>query len=376
MAGSWIEIDRQRLFANVAMFRKRLGKACQLMAVVKGNAYGHDAFLVSEAIQGKVDWFGVNSVQEAVDLSMVGIDRRPRRPFIVLGHTEADSAETIVSRGFRQALFRRDVAEALSRAAKKLSRPAYVHLKIETGLYRLGVAPKELAGFARFLTELDGLVVEGVYTHFADVEDPASDFYREQLRQLRDTLEVVRKHGLEPTLVHASPSAGALLRDQDEMALARVGIGLYGIWPSVDTRDALDNLNLELKPVLTWKCRIAQVKSVPAGASVGYDRTYRASSDRRIAVIPVGYYDGLDRSLSGRGAVLVRGRRAPIVGRVAMNMTMIDVTEAAAEEDDEVVLIGEQGEEILTAEEIASWSDTIAYEVVARLPRELPRTIG
>ena len=134
MAGSWIEIDRQRLFANVAVFRKRLGKACQLMAVVKGNAYGHDAFLVSEAIQGKVDWFGVNSVREAFELSMVGDDRSLRRPFIVLGHTEADSAETIVSRGFRQALFRRDVAEALSRAAKKLSRPAYVHLKIETGL--------------------------------------------------------------------------------------------------------------------------------------------------------------------------------------------------------------------------------------------------
>lgn len=343
------------------------------MAVVKANAYGHDASLVSEAIQDKVDWFGVNSVREAFELSMVGVDQRPRRPFVVLGHTEADHAETIVARGFRQALFRRDVAEALSRAAKKLSRPAYVHLKIETGLYRLGVTPQELAGFARFLTELDGVVVEGLYTHFADVEDPASDFYQEQLRQLWDTLAVLRKQGLEPSLVHASPSAGALLHDQDKMALARVGIGLYGIWPSVGTRDALE---LELKPALTWKCRIAQVKSVPAGASVGYDRTYRASTDRRIAVIPVGYSDGLDRSLSGRGFVLVRGQRAPIVGRVAMNMTMIDVSEVAAEEDDEVVLIGEQGDEILTAEEIASWSDTIAYEVVARLPRELPRTIG
>ena len=374
MAGSWIEIDRRRLLANVAVFRKRLGSACQLMAVVKGNAYGHDAFLVSEAIQGKVDWFGVSSVREAFELSMVGVDRRPRRPLIVLGHTEADSAETIVARGFRQALFRRDVAEALSRAATKLSRPAYVHLKIETGLYRLGVTPQELAGFARFLKELDGLIVEGVYTHFAHVEDPTSDFYQEQLRQLWDTLEVLRKQGLEPSLVHASPSAGALLHARDKMALARIGIGIYGIWPSVDTRDALDDL--ELQPVLAWKCRIAQVKSVPAGASVGYDRTYRAPTDRRIAVIPVGYSDGLDRSLSGRGSVLVRGRRAPIVGRVAMNMTMIDVSEAAAEADDEVVLIGEQGDEILTAEEIASWSDTIAHEVVARLPRELPRTIG
>ncbi len=370
MAGSWIEIDQERLLTNVAAFRKRLGTECALMAVVKANAYGHGATAVAAALTARVDWFGVDSVNEALKLRLAHVDK----PILVLGHTEPKLLQGVVDHGFRQVLFRRDTAEVLSAEALRLGKPAYAHLKIETGLHRLGVPPKELPSFAQFLAGLEGIVVEGVYTHFADVEDPQSGFYQEQLEQLSEALTLLRTHGLEPSLVHASPTAGAILHDPGEMTLARVGIGLFGIWPSVATRGAAKDIGI--LPVLSWRCRIAQVKSAPAGASVGYDRTYRVASERRIAVIPVGYYDGFDRSLSGRGAVLVRGHRVPVVGRVAMNMTMIDVTEASAEEDDEVVLIGEQGGESITAEDVAAWSDTIAYEVLARLSPELPRTIG
>ncbi len=369
MAGSWIEIDRERLLANVAAFRKRLGDVCQLMAVVKANAYGHGSLVVVPALVDHVDWLGVDSVREAMELSLTRA-----KPVLVLGHTEPDLLESVVNRGLRQVLFRRDTAEALSHAAHELGKPAYVHVKIETGLYRLGVPLTELSSFARYLAGLEGVVVEGVYTHFADIEDPNSTYYQEQIELLRDALAVLRANDIEPAWVHVSPTAGVLLHAPEEMTIARVGIGLYGVWPSPETRDAARDLKLQ--PVLSWKCRIAQVKSVPAGASVGYDRTYRASSERRIAVIPVGYYDGIDRKLSGRGAVLVRGVRAPVVGRVAMNMTMIDVTEASAEEDDEVILLGEQGNESITAEEVGAWSGTIGYEVLARLSRELPRTIG
>lgn len=370
MAGSWIELDRERLLANAAVFRALLGDRCAFMAVVKADAYGHGATTVAAAIADRVDWFGVDSVGEAMELGIAGVER----PTLVLGHTEADRLELVVSRGFRQVLFRRDTAEGLSRAADALGKPAYVHVEVETGLHRLGVPGNDLSDFVAFVSGLDGIVVEGVFTHFAEVEDPSSRFYEEQLGKLEEAVATLRAHGLEPPLVHAAPTAGALLHDRGALTLVRIGIGLYGIWPSVATREATRRVNL--RPVLSWKCRIAQVKMVPAGASVGYDRAYRASSERRIAVIPVGYYDGFDRSLSGRGAVLVRGRRAPIVGRVAMNMTMIDVTEASAEPGDEVVLIGEQGDDAITAEDVAAWSDTIAYEVVARLSRELPRTIG
>jgi alanine racemase len=365
VAGSWIEVDRERLVANVGVFRQRLGATCALMAVVKANAYGHGAAWVLKALAPHVDWFGVDSLSEALYAT---------RPTLILGHTEPKLLDVVVARGLRQVVFRRDTAAALSRAATRLQKPAYVHLKIETGLHRLGVTLVELPDFARELAGLDGIVVEGVYTHFAEVENPQSMFYREQLDALNDALEVLQTHGIEPSLVHAFPTAGVMLHHPVKTNLARVGIGLFGIWPSRETRDAA--AGLEIQPVLSWRCRIAQIKSVPAGASVGYDRRYRASGDRRIAVIPVGYADGFDRSLSGRGMVIVRGRRAPVVGRVAMNMTMIDVTETEAQEDDEVVLIGEQGGASITAEDVAAWSDTIAYEVVARLSRELPGPIG
>lgn len=339
------------------------------MAVVKADAYGHGAHGVARVVSDSVDGFAVDSVSEALGLGSGGENKRT----LVLGYSHDAWLESVVDQGLRQVVFRRDSAAALARAAAKLDKPAYVHLKVETGLHRLGVPLEELASFARFVAGLDGVIVEGVYTHFSDVEDPSSVFYREQLDRLADALAVVRANGLEPTFVHASPTAGAVLHGEETTAIARVGIGLYGIWPSPETRDAARDL--ELKPVLSWKCPIVQIKTVPPGASVGYDRTYRASSERRIAVIPVGYYDGFDRKFSGRGAVLVRGVRAPVVGRVAMNMTMIDVTETSAEEEDEVVLIGEQGSESISAEELAGWSDTIAYEVLARLSSAIPRNI-
>jgi alanine racemase len=361
LSHSWIEIDERRLRGNARFFRELLGSRTKLMAVVKANAYGHGARLVAPRLRSDVDWFGVDSLEEAEELKSAGIEE----PILIMGHTEPADAGRVVHGGFRQVLFRRDVAEALSKAAKAEKKSARVHLKVETGLNRLGVEPKDIL---ELVEGLEGLEVEGVYTHFADVEDPESTFFRRQIEKLREAVA-----GLPgPLLVHASPTAGALLHPEAALTLARVGIGLYGIWPSPATRRAMEG-RAALSPVLTWKSRIAQVKTVPAGGTVGYDVTYRAPSERRIAVVPVGYCDGYDRRLSNRGRVLVGGRRAPVVGRVAMNMFMADVTEVAARDGDEAVLLGEQGEESLTAEEMAETIGTIAYEVLARLSPRLPR---
>ncbi len=360
MGHSWIEIDAERLLQNVNRFRKLLGSDTKLMAVVKANAYGHGARLIVPLLRSRVDWFGVDSLEEAEELSSAGV----REPVLILGHTEPEDAERVVSGGFRQVLFRRDVAVALSQAASKLKRSARVHLKVETGLNRLGVAPRDVPSLT---FGLEGLAIEGVYTHFADVEDPESLFYQRQVETLRAAASL-----FEGALVHAFPTAGALLHPGESVGIARVGIGLYGIWPSPSTRSAAKS-KAALSPVLSWKSRLAQVKSVPAGGTVGYDVTYRASADRSIAVVPVGYADGFDRRLSNRGSVLVRGKRAPVVGRVAMNMFMVDVTGSDVREGDEVVLIGGQGGASITAEEIAESIGTIAYEFLARLNPRLPR---
>ena len=363
MGHSWIEIDARRLHENVRLFRRILGSETKLMAVVKANAYGHGARLIAPLLRSDVDWFGVDSLEEAEELSAAGVSE----PVLIMGHTEPADAERVVAGGFRQVLFRRDVAEELSNAAKRQKKPARVHLKIETGLNRLGVEPGDAA---KLVEGLEGLSIEGVYTHFADVEDPESTFYRRQIETLR---EAHRRFEGSP-LVHALPTAGALLHPGESLAIARVGIGLYGIWPSPSTRRAAESGGA-LSPVLTWKSRLAQVKTVPAGGTVGYDVTYRAPTESRVAVVPVGYADGFDRRLSNRGRVLVSGRSVPVVGRVAMNMFMTDVTDADAREGDEVVLIGEQGEERITAEEIAESIGSIAYEVLARLSPRLPRRV-
>lgn len=368
MGGSWIEIDEARLLGNLRRFRDALRPDTLLMAVVKANAYGHGARLVVPLLRGRVDWLGVDALGEAQELAEVGVEA----PVLILGHTETGAAAEVVRIGARQVLFRRDVAEALASAAAKLGMPARIHLKIETGLHRLGVPWKEAGEWGEWLRTLPGLQLEGVYTHFADVEDVESSFFQTQLARLEEAVAALRSSGHDRLLVHAAPSAGALLHPEDAgLGLVRVGIGLYGLWPSSGVRGAASRGGLE--PVLSWKCRLAQVKAVPEGATVGYDLAYRAPSDRLVGIVPAGYADGYDRGLSSRGQVLVRGRRVPVVGRVAMNMFMVDVTGTGASRDDEVVLLGEQGEASITAEEMAGWIDTIAYEIVARLNPRLPR---
>jgi alanine racemase len=373
MGSSWIEIDACRLRKNVDLFRRRLEAEAMLMAVVKANAYGHGASVVASLAAERVDWWGVDAIDEAEEIQPVA----PRRPVLVLGHTEPKDAERVVAGGFRQVLFRRDMGEALARAARRVGREAIVHLKVETGLHRLGVPLSDLGAWAEWLRELPGVTLEGVYTHFADVEDPKSTLVREQLSRLREALRTLEGAGYPRLLVHAVPSAGALLHTRTGLSIARVGIALYGIWPSEATRREVEarTPGMELQPVLSWKSRLAQVKTVPANASVGYDLTYRAPAPRLIGVVPVGYADGYDRRLSNRGFVLVRGRRAHVVGRVAMNMFMVDLTGLSAREDDEVVLLGEQGGASVTAEDLAEATGTITYEVVARLNPRLPRRI-
>ena len=280
--------------------------------------------------------------------------------------------------GFRQAVYRQDVVEALSVEAKKLGKPARIHLKIETGTNRLGIPLEEVASFGRRAADLPCIEVEGVYTHFSNIEDTLDpSFALTQLERFRKSVKTLEEVGVRARVIHAAATAGILLYPETHFSMVRLGIGAYGIWPSRETRIAARERGhqVTLRPALTWKTRIAQVKNIDAGEYVGYGLSYQAPRPTTIAIIPVGYYEGYDRKFSNLGSALVRGKRAPVIGRVAMNMTMLDVTEAGPGEGDEVVLLGRQDGAEITADELGDKIGTISYEVLARINPLLERRI-
>jgi alanine racemase len=371
---TWLELDGTGFLRNVEAFRGILRPETGIMVVVKANAYGHGLRELALLAGRAADWLGVNSVDEANLVAAY----KSGKPVAILGHSELESAETIVLNDYRQVVYRRDVAEALSRAAVKLGKTAYVHLKIETGTNRQGIAVDDLEGFVQSIQALPALAFEGAYTHFANIEDTLDpSFAQSQLHRFHQALGILERLNVRPSRIHTAATAGALLYPETGFAMIRLGIGAYGIWPSRETQLAARERGrlIKLTPVLTWKTRIVQIRKVPAGDSVGYGLTYQASRTIRVAVLPIGYYDGYDRKLSNSARVLVRGQFAPVIGRIAMNMTMIDVTDIDAETDDEVVLIGHQGNHEIRAEELAEKSGTIAYEFLSRINPLLPRIV-
>jgi alanine racemase len=371
---SWIEIDAQRLRNNIDAFRTTIAPTTSLMVVVKANAYGHGLETVAPLAAERADWLGVNCIDEALTITELKI----QKPIAILGHTPLEQMDAVVRNEYRQVLYRVDVARALSQASVQLGIPAKVHLKIETGTNRQGIAVDKLVAFIDEVKKLPGLEIEGAYTHFANIEDTLDPSFAEsQVQKFRQALDILKGLNIRPPQVHASASAGALLYSDMDFSMVRVGIGTYGIWPSRETQIAARERGrkLSLAPVMTWKTRVAQVKDVSAGEYVGYGLTFRASRAMKLAVLPIGYYDGYDRKLSGSGRALIHGQPASIVGRVAMNMTMLDVTDVGANLDDEVVLLGRQGNAEIRVEELAEKIGSIPYEVVARINPLIPRLL-
>jgi alanine racemase len=369
---SWIDIDRQRLRSNIEAFRNLIAPGTAMMVVVKANAYGHGLEVVARVAADHADWLGVNNVDEAMAITVTGIGN----PIAILGHTLLDRVDDVVRNGYRQVLYRLDVAEALSRSAEKLHMAAKTHLKIETGTNRQGIALSDLEMFLERVRKLPGLEIEGAYTHFANIEDTLDpSFAQAQVRRFQEALATIEGAGFRLTHVHGSATAGAVLFAEMGFTMVRLGIGAYGIWPSRETQVAARERRrtIQLQPVLNWKTRVVQVKNILAGEYVGYGLTYQARRPMRVAVVPIGYYDGYDRKLSNSGRALVRGQFAPVVGRIAMNMTMLDVTDTTVEVDDEVVLLGRQGDAEIRVEELSEKIGTIPYEVVARINPLIPR---
>ncbi len=373
---TWVEVDTSALLSNLHAFRRRLGPGVELAHVVKSNAYGHGLELVAaeDAASGIVHRLAVISVDELLRVRAIGV----RLPVLVMGYVPTGAWASVVDAEGSPVVFNRESLEALSRAASERGREVAVHLKVETGTHRYGIPEAELLDYLGLVRSLPGLRLEGMTTHFANIEDTTDHSYaQEQLDRFRRAVEQAREAGFELPVPHAACSAAAILFPESSFAMARVGISSYGIWPSKETRVSsrhVEGAQMDLRPALSWKTRVAQVKTVSAGSYIGYGCSWKAPAETRIAVLPIGYADGYDRGLSNVGHVLIHGRRAPVRGRICMNVTMVDVThhpEVALE--DEVVLIGRQGEEEIRAEDLASWCGTIAYEIVSRIGSHVPR---
>jgi len=373
----WIEIDRRALVHNAGRFRAFLGPGQKLMAVVKANAYGHGLLEASDIVlRAGADWLGVNSVEEGAALREAGVGA----PILVLGAVLLEDLERAVRSDLRLTVYSRETADALGRVAAKLKKKARVHLKVETGTQRQGVRAGDLLPMARRILSRRGLLLEGLSSHFANIEDTTSSAYPDtQLSLFRAAAARLERAGIEIPMKHMSCTAASILFPATYFDMIRVGIGLYGLWPSKETLLSCrlqKRKPVELRPVLSWRSRIAQVKPVPKGAFIGYGGTFRTTRTSRLAVIPVGYYDGYDRKLSNAAYVLIRGRRAAVRGRVAMDFITADVTDIpGAGLEDEVTLIGRDGREAITAESLASLAGTIGYEILARLNPQIPRIV-
>jgi alanine racemase len=363
----WAEIDLAAVRANVEAF-VRLTEPARVIAVVKADGYGHGAVMVGRAaLLAGAKTLAVALVEEGLQLRDAGIDA----PVLVLSEPVPEAAQTVVEERFVPVVYTTGGIDALAKAvATHGTEPLPVHLKVDTGMHRVGCDPEAALDLAGYIAERPELALAGVCTHFAVADEPDNEYTEEQRQRFERALAALRAHGIDPGVVHACNTAAAITCPSARYDFVRIGIGLYGIPPAPVLADAV-----ELAPVMSVKARISHVQRLPAGEGISYGLRYRTDRDTTIATVPAGYADGVPRELSQRGGeVLVRGRRAPIAGTVTMDQLMVDVRDAPVEVGDEVVLIGRQGDEEITAQEWATHMDTIAYTIVCGIGPRVPRT--
>ena len=367
MLRTWVDIDRRAIRHNFKVFRQFLEKKTKILAVVKSNAYGHNITEFSKELSLlRVDVLGVDSLLEALAIRREKIDT----PILVLGHTLPSMVEDARKKDIAITVSSFDMLTHLYGKTKS-RKPLLVHIKIDTGMHRQGFQLHELPKLITFLLgqkNNKAVKVEGLYTHFAEAKNPRSgDSTRRQIDELHTWIEAFTRSGFSP-VVHASATAGTLLYPQAHFDMVRIGIGMYGLWPSTDIEQFYAQKKEKLEPVLSWKAVVSEVKDVRKGERVGYDFTEMLTRDTTLAVIPVGYWHGLPRALSSKGRVLIHGRSARILGRVTMGMIVVDVTDIkGVRSGDIAVLLGKDGEEEIKAQELALFSGTTQYEIVTRL---------
>lgn len=366
MLTTYAHVNLTSLVHNLSQIKQRLSGSCGILAIVKANAYGHGAVETAQAlVQHGVSRLAVVSVREGLSLRDAGITAE----IVVLGTIFDEQISDALTHRLTPVISDRHRLPALAHAASVKNIALPIHLKIDTGMSRLGLSPEEVPSIFETLHTWKSLVVEGIMTHLADADGKSSDHTEQQLTRFRETLELLQQRGVRIPLVHAANSAAIVRFPHAHFSSVRPGIMLYG-YHTLPTSVSVP----DLQPVLTLRTTIAQLRTIQPGTAVSYNRTFVARQKTKIAVLPIGYADGYSRRLSNRGAVLIHGRRAPIVGLVCMDSTMVDVTEIpAAQVGDEVILIGRQGNDAIWADEVAECTGTIPYEVLCGIGPRVPR---
>ncbi|MFA4967642.1 MAG: alanine racemase [Candidatus Margulisiibacteriota bacterium] len=358
---TYAEISLEAVKHNIAEIRKLLKAGTRFMAVTKANAYGHGAVAVSRAaIEAGADYLAVANLREALELREAGMVS----PILILTESPTSVMDEVVQHQLTQTIYSFSEAKALSDEAVKRKKTARLHIKVDTGMGRVGVMPSEASALIAKISSLPALTIEGVFTHFAKAEEHNDSYTKEQFEKFRSLFPKFENIPIK----HAANSAATLFHPDTHLDMVRVGLMLYGIYPQGNS-----NRTIDLKPALSFKSRVVYLKRVPAGTLISYGGIYETKKETSIATLPVGYADGYSRRLSNRGKVLINGKRYPVVGHITMDMTLVNVGDDKISVGDEAVLIGSQGIEAITADEIATLDDTISYEVICGIGKRVPR---
>ncbi len=360
---SWAEIDLDAFAHNIHAYKRHVGDKVDVIAVVKANAYGHGSVPVAlTAIDNGISRLAVHRIHEGVELRQAGISAS----ILIMGYVPAEGSKSLCRWDLTPTINTIQTAEALDGEAARMGKRLPIHIKVDTGLTRYGLFVEEVGGFIRHVERLKNIYIEGIYTHFATADEDDGGPVEDQMNVFDEAIHKLRIDN--NILIHVANSAAAMRYPRSFYHAIRPGVGLYGLAPSSHWEPVF-----EIKPAMTLKSRVCRVKEIPAGRGISYGRTYITKQQTRVALVGVGYGDGYHRALSSRGVVLIHGQRAQLLGRVCMDQFVVDVSHIpGVNEDDEVVLIGQQGGEQMSAEELARLAGTINYEVTTSI---LPRVL-
>lgn len=367
---TWLEISKKNLKANYKNLKKLAGRNVMVACVVKSNAYGHGLDHVVSVLKTEADWFVLESVKEAIQ-----VRKMTNKPILILGYSLFDELKDAIENDISITVLNESTLRRI--ISLNLDKKAKVHIKIETGFNRLGVKKDLLLKLiGLILKNEDKIILEGLFTHYANADESKSkDFVSKQLERFNLAVEEVKKKGVSPKFLHTAASSSLLLYPESRFNMVRVGVMLYGLWPSDYVRSKFTKKPI-LKPVLTWKSIIAQVKQVSKGDSVGYGRTWFAKRKTKIGVVPVGYADGYDRGLSNKAKVIVKDKKVSVIGRVSMGMITIDLSSVKKVRlEEEIILLGKKDKNEISANSLGQMLDTINYEILTRIDRSLPRIV-
>ncbi|UMZ74882.1 alanine racemase [Natranaerofaba carboxydovora] len=363
---TWAEINLDNLTHNIKEFRRHTKDNTELMAVVKADGYGHGAFEIAEtALESGASWLGVALLEEGILLRYQGL----KAPILILGYIPPGHIETCLSYDLTPTIFTKETAEACQKAAEIKGKKVNVHIKLDTGMGRVGVRPEDSANFAKYVNNMPNLEIEGIYTHFSVADEKDKSYTWQQYKTYKNIIREIENEGIKIPYKHACNSAAAIDIKEMHLDLVRIGISMYGSYTS-----SYVDRSVKIKPLMSLKTKVSYVKKVPPGTSISYGRKFITEKDSIIATIPVGYADGYSRLLSNKGEVLAHGKKLPVVGSVCMDQSMFladDVPDVKI--GDEVTLMGNEGDEMITADEIAEKIGTISYEVYCMVDKRVPR---